>query len=368
MSIFKRVATLMLFEFIALNREELIARTRAKIATRLVPLPTERELTSGAPLFLDELAQTLQHPQSPSTLTEMSERTATARGAALLGRGYTVAQVVHDYGDICQAITELADETQTPITTDEFQTLNRCLDDAIAEAVTEYVRLRDRSTAKGVTERSGVLAHELRNAVGAALLSFQSLQAGRVGVGGSTAALLGRSLRRLSALVDSAVAEVRLESELTNSERVSIREFVEESEVWAALEARARGLTLAVAPVERGLDVEVDRQFLAAAVANLLQNAFKFTRPQGLVSLDTFFSTDRVLIEVQDQCGGLPPGKAEELFRPFEQRSVDRTGMGLGLSITRRSVQAIGGELRVRDVPGIGCVFTIDLPRLVRTS
>lgn len=42
--------------------------------------------------------------------------------------------------------------------------------------------------------------------------------------------------------------------------------------------------------------------------------------------------------------------------------------MGLGLSITRRSVQAIGGELRVCDVPGIGCVFTIDLPRLVRTS
>jgi signal transduction histidine kinase len=71
-----------------------------------------------------------------------------------------------------------------------------------------------------------------------------------------------------------------------------------------------------------------------------------------------------VLVEVEDECGGLPPGKAAELFRPFQQAGSDRTGLGLGLSITRKSIEANGGLVRVRDIPGTGCVFTIDLPRL----
>jgi signal transduction histidine kinase len=69
-------------------------------------------------------------------------------------------------------------------------------------------------------------------------------------------------------------------------------------------------------------------------------------------------------LDVEDACGGLPPGKIEELFRPFEQRGADRTGLGLGLSISQQGVEANGGVLRAHDLPGIGCVFTIDLPRL----
>jgi signal transduction histidine kinase len=65
----------------------------------------------------------------------------------------------------------------------------------------------------------------------------------------------------------------------------------------------------------------------------------------------------------KDNCGGLPPGNAEKMFTPFTQRSDDRTGMGLGLSIARKSVEADGGTLSVRDLPGKGCIFTIDLPR-----
>ncbi len=145
---------------------------------------------------------------------------------------------------------------------------------------------------------------------------------------------------------------------------VSLGEFIEEVEVGASMEAGARGLTLAVTPVEPGVEVKVDRQLLAAAVANLLQNAFKFTRPHGHISLRTSSTKDHVLIEVEDECGGLPPGSANELFRPFERRSHNRSGLGLGLSISRKSVQAEGGEIHVRDRPGIGCVFTIDLPRL----
>jgi signal transduction histidine kinase len=116
------------------------------------------------------------------------------------------------------------------------------------------------------------------------------------------------------------------------------------------------------------VDIEGDRQLLAAALANIVQNACKFTPTEGRVSVKTSAGRDRVVIEVADQCGGLPPGKAEELSLPVQRAEGDAVGLGLGLSISRRSIAASGGHIRVRDVPGIGCIFTIDLPRLAPVS
>jgi signal transduction histidine kinase len=355
----------MLYEFLAANRRAIIDRTRARVATRSLPRPTEEELETGIPLFLEQLVCTLQFPDAAS---DAFGESATKHGRDLLRRGFTVAQVVHDYGGVCQAVTELASEMNVPITTAEFQTFNRCLDEAIAQAVTEYGRQREESITEDGRVRTGELAHELRNVLAAARLAFETITTGRVGPSGSTAALLGRSLGRLATLVDSSIAQVRLEAGIRVPERVSMREFIEDVEVGAAMQANARGITLAVPTVEVGVDVSVDPQLLAGAVSNLLQNAFKFTRPHGHVVLKAFAALDRVLIEVEDQCGGLPPGKADELFHRFEQRGRDRTGLGLGLSISRKSVEADGGKLRVQDVPGIGCVFTIDLPRLPLAS
>jgi signal transduction histidine kinase len=355
----------MLHEFLAANRAAIIARTRANVAARPAPRATEEELANGIPLFLDQLIGTLQRSNGSSGAMAES---ATQHGRDLLKRGFTVAQVVYDYGGLCQAITELADETKASITAVEFHTFNGCLDDAIAQAVTEYTQQREQSITEEGRARSGELAHELRNALGAAMLAFETIRMGSVGPRGSTAALLGRSLRRLAELIDSSVAQVRLEANIRAPERVSLREFIEEVEVGASMEANTRGLTLAVSPVERGMDVRVDRQLLAAAVANLLQNAFKFTRAHSHILLRVTAANDRVLIEVEDQCGGLPPGKAEELFRRFEQRGRDRTGLGLGLAISRKSVEADGGKIHIKDMPGVGCVFTIDLPRLAALS
>jgi signal transduction histidine kinase len=351
----------MLHEFLSANRAAIIARTRAKVAARPAPRATEEELATGIPLFLDQIINSLRLPHLSS---EAIRESATEHAGDLLKRGFTIAQVVHDYGGVCQAVTELADEKKAQITAAEFQTFNRGLDDAIAQAVTEYSYQRERSITEEGTARSGEIAHELRNALGAAMLAFETITTGSVGPRGSTATLLGRSLRRLAELIESSVAEARLEGGLRSPERVSVQEFIEEVEVGASMEANARGFALSVEQPALEIDVNVDRQLLAAALANLLQNAFKFTRPQGQVSLRTLATNERVLIEVEDECGGLPPGKAEELFRRFEQRGRDRSGLGLGLSISRRSVEADGGEIRVRDMPGIGCVFTIDLPRL----
>jgi signal transduction histidine kinase len=350
----------MLHEFLTSKRERIIARTQMKVRARAAPRAVDAELEHGIPLFVAQLIEALS--RSERTNDEMNT-TATKHGNEMLRQGFTVAQVVHDYGDVCQAVTELAFELDMPITVAEFQILNRCVDDAIAQAVTEYGRIREKSLSDRGTERMGVLAHEMRNKLSTAMLSFGILKDGKVGIAGPTGAILDRSLKALNQLIDRSLAEIRLESSICHREPIVMAELIEEIEVAAVLEAKTRELSLIVDPVEYGIVIDADRQLVAAAVANLLQNAFKFTRPHGSVRLRTRATADRVLLDIEDACGGLPPGKLEALFRPFNQRGTDRTGLGLGLSISRRGVQLNGGELRVRDVPGTGCVFTIDLPR-----
>jgi hypothetical protein len=361
----------MLHEFLTLHRQEILARTREKVGARTAPRPTEAVLQHGVPLFLEQLAATLRREQeTPArpTSPEMAQ-SALLHGAELRQAGFTVAQVVHGYGDVCQAVTELAIELGIPISADEFRTLNRCLDEAIAQAVTEYARQRDLSQPHGAARR-GFFVHEQRNLLHNAILAFEVLKTGAVGIGGSTGAVLGRNLIALRELVDRSLVEVRLEAGLHHRERVVLGHFIEEAEQQAAIEARARGVQLTVTPVDPGIVIEVDRQLIAAALANLLQNAFKFGRPNGHVVLrtDSVTTAGRVLIEVEDECGGFLPGRAEGLFRPFAQRSTDRSGLGLGLAIARESVEVNGGAIRASNLPGRGCVFTIDLPRVSQDS
>ncbi len=176
--------------------------------------------------------------------------------------------------------------------------------------------------------------------------------------------MLGRSLRALGDLVNNSLASVRLKSGIGERHRISVSEIIGEAEVEGILVANAGGFGLAVSPVAPGVDVEADPQILSAVIVNLLQNAFKFSHSHGHVSLRTSATAERVRIEVEDECGGLPPGKAEDLFLPFSQRSAERTGLGLGLSISRNGIEAMGGTLGVQDLPGKGCVFFIELPRM----
>lgn len=350
----------MLQDFITENRGEIIARCRAKVAARPAPSATPAQLEHGVPFFLDQFTEILR---ARATSSPAIRDSATLHGEEMLRLGFTVAQVVHGYGDICQSVTDLALDRKAPIDTADFRALNQCLDDAIANAVTEYGRHRDERISAEETERLGIFAHELRNLLNSAMLSFEVLKTGSVGVGGASGAILERSLSGLHALIDRAQEESRLKAGVQNPERIAIPGFVVDVEASAAMEARSHGAHLAVAGGEGAPAVEADRRILASVVTNLLQNAFKFSRRGGNVLLRWSADTERVRIEVEDECGGLPPGDPRDLFRPFEQRGDDRTGLGLGLAISRRAAEASGGELHVRNLPGTGCVFTVDLPR-----
>jgi signal transduction histidine kinase len=364
LSVGKPTVAHMLGEFLASNRDELLARARRRVAERCAPIPTEVELTFGLPVFFDQLRSALRRAASQQDVdhTELA-RTAGHHGHDLFHKGLSVAQVVHDYGDLCQVITELAAEKNAAISIVEFQTLNLCLDDAIAGAVTEFGRQRERALSSEGAEKLGVLVHELRNLLNTAMLAFDGIRKGSVAIGGSTGTMLGRSLSGIQTLIDRSFADVRLEAGLQARERVSVGAVIEEVELGAAMFAETHSLVLEVTPVDEEVVVEADRQILAAAITNLLQNAFKFTRPGTRIVLRTSCSETRVLIDVEDECGGLPIGRRDSLLRPFVQRGHDRTGLGLGLSICVKAMHTMAGELRVRDLPGEGCVFTIDLPR-----
>jgi signal transduction histidine kinase len=350
-------------DLIAQYRGELIRRTRSKVVRRSAPRATPQEIVNGIPLFLTQLGRILEQEAARQTAdgSEMGA-SATLHGGELLKQGFSIAQVVHGYGDLCQAVTELALERSLPIGTEDFHTLNRCLDDAIACAVTEYARAREVDLSEAEARRHGFFAHELRNHLQTALLSFQVVKSGTVGVTGSTIGVLERSLRGLRDLIDRSVSEVRLTAGMAHKERIRVADFIQETEIHASLEAAHRGLQFSVAPVDSALQVDVDRQLFGSAIANLVQNAFKFTRHSSHVWLRATHQADRVSIEIEDECGGLPPGVDEVLFQPFEQRGPDRQGLGLGLTISRRAIEADGGTLRVRDIPGKGCVFIVEMP------
>jgi signal transduction histidine kinase len=354
-----------LHEFIAVNRREIIRRCRAKVSARSITPPTEAEIDHGVPVFLDQLREALRVGQTTSP--EIS-KSAIQHGHDLLRQGFTVSQVVHDYGDVCQAITELAVELNISISTDDFRMLNRCLDDAIAGAVTEYGRQRNQSGIDGESargsERLGFFAHELRNLMNTALMAFEVLKTGNVGVGGSTGTVLHRSLMASHALVTRSLAEVRQPQDVQNRERFLVAGFIDEIASAWRLDANARGVRLTVPAVEDGVAIEADRQTLAAVLGNVLQNAFKFTQPHTHVTLSVVASAERVLIEVEDECGGLLDEDVDALFRPYEQRSADRTGVGLGLAFSRWGAEANDGRISARNLPDKGCVFTVDLPRV----
>ena len=212
----------MLHEFVTSNRLELIARCRNKVGERLSPAKIPLALDHGVPLFLQQLVETLRFEQGephPATFeverspaaTEIG-RAATVHGADMLRLGYTVDQVVHDYGDVCQAVTELAVENNKLIAAGEFRTLNRCLDNAIADAVTSFasahqVLLEDQ--AETLQQRLHYFSLEHRRLTDIALQAYAVIKSGKIGATGATGTLLAKTLEDLCSLTDRTLPEIR---------------------------------------------------------------------------------------------------------------------------------------------------------------
>jgi hypothetical protein len=201
--------------FLSDNRAEIIARTRAKVASRSSPQTSELELEQGVPLFLSQLSATLkeiaggkdgknEEPNRSPARTPAISQSAAEHGLSLLKFGFTIDQVVHDYGDICQAVTELAGEHGAILSIIEFQTLNRCLDNAIAGAVTAWSQGHEHNVRAetGEGKASDAFKMGLVQLLDQAQPALEALRAGTVAMNGATGDVLRRSLVDLRALVD----------------------------------------------------------------------------------------------------------------------------------------------------------------------
>ena len=214
----------MLHEFLTSNRTEVITRCKNKAAKRFAPSEIPAPLDHGVPLFLQQLVETLRLEETPSaptvaagwtlTNTEIG-RVAGLHGAELLRLGYSVDQVVHDYGDVCQSVTELAGEQDTEISAVEFRILNRCLDNAIADAVTSFGHARQiliNDQAVTLEHRLRMFSDEQKRLVDIAIHSYTAIKTGTVGVTGATGTLLIHALEELRSLTDRTLPEIHLAS------------------------------------------------------------------------------------------------------------------------------------------------------------
>jgi hypothetical protein len=216
---------MMLHEFLSTNRQQLISLCRDKVSKRFEPTAAPGLIDHGVPLFLQQLVETLRdeqttdirtgHDSEPTPAPTDIGRAAALHGAELLRRGFSVDQVVHDYGDVCQCVTALAVEQNVSISTDEFRTLNRCLDNAIADAVASFGSALETSIdrqAETLQQRLVLYSAEHRRLLDIARQALGAIKTGTIGLNGATGVLLAHALDELSRLTDRALPEISLAS------------------------------------------------------------------------------------------------------------------------------------------------------------
>lgn len=353
-----------LHEFIADNRDEIFLKC-IEYLKKESPERSEEELAAEFHIIIDEIVRALEANDGLPTKSPLPGESPTAlrHGGERQRRGYAIQKIALDFGSISNAVGELGASQGYCFSAGEYRVFNQCIDTAISTALEQFSRQASQQQEDETMQRVGFLAHELRNSLSSARTSFVVLKTGQLGINSRTGDVLDRSLGRLEDLISQTLLAVQLQAGMKPElKRMRVSELLRDVEDTAVLE---RGIRVVI-DAENALEIDADERLLVSAVSNLLQNALKFTRSGGQVIVRGRIDEGAVVIEVEDECGGLPPGNHEELFTPYvqrgaEQRGSHRRGLGLGLAITREAVEAHGGAVSVRNLPGKGCVFAVKL-------
>jgi signal transduction histidine kinase len=357
----KVVGNTMLYEFLEQHEAEVLALAEEKTLKLAGPLLSTDELKMALPLFYKNLIEYLKFTKENST-SEKIIQDASDHARELLRLNYTLSHVVHSYGAMCQAVTEFAQRKQEPISTVEFNDLNMCLDIAIAAAVSEFQFLNVQAIEAREVQHLGILAHELRNALSRAVMAHEMIKQGLVGTGGSTARVLGENLLTMRNLIDRSLSDIRMRADPElYIENFKLSTLIDQIIVTAQDELKKKNQTVS-ADINLHIELETDRQLLLSAIANLIQNALKYSKVGGRIIVRAATAGPNIVVEVEDECGGIPPEMLKKLFKPFSSGGLDQSGMGLGLTIIQRAVSLIQGKISNHNMPGKGCAFRMEIP------
>ncbi len=215
------------------------------------------------------------------------------------------------------------------------------------------------------------VSHELRTPLTSMMGFLEMIREGEAGALNDEQkrflAIVYRSSERLQRLVGDLLFVARLDANGLQLQfgPVDVEEIAREAAESAAAIARARELDLRVelAPI---LGVTGDRERLSQLIGNLISNSLKFTPAGGRVTVRTFVTGRRAVVEVEDNGIGIPAAEQERLFERFFRSSTATEqaipGTGLGLVISRAIAEAHGGTINVRTDAGAGACFRVELP------
>jgi signal transduction histidine kinase len=237
-----------------------------------------------------------------------------------------------------------------------------------AESFNDMAASLERRHQELLTFLAGV-AHDLRNPLAAMRMGVQFLDPEHREVpeekARKTLELIGRQVTRLERMVGDFLDAARIESghlEL-KLERQDVRAFAQEAvELYAASSMRHR---IVFSAPETPVEVRCDGERIAQVVNNLVSNAIKYSPRGGDVLLSVSESHGEVIVSVTDSGIGISPADVQDIFEPFRRTGASREtapGVGLGLSVARRIVEAHGGRIEVQSTVGVGSTFRLHLP------
>lgn len=342
----------MLYEFLTSQRTAILNVAREKASGIMGGSANHGTVEEGWKVFYDELIGILKLDQPFEFHSERGAHSSMAvkQGKEYVRLGCTISEVVHSYGNICQAITEVATDRGYQMTPREFRQLNLSLDTAIAEAVSEFERVRRATVRLAEIDRLGVLSDELRNCLQTATIALDIVESGTVGVGSHTSSILRNSLNTMSTLLDTSMTGIRLAADPEVSlERVRLFDLMSEVGVMSDHPSRSRGIIVEIQG-DLSLEVAVDRHLFTSALSNLVTRALKNARRGDTIYVRGHSYDNRILIDVEGACD--------------TDSVVPSTGTGgaFSLDLVQRAVERNAGTLEVRQTDS-GCVTTIALPK-----
>lgn len=357
---------LRLCEVIAARRDLVITTWVALVKGSIAPEAMSMiELVDHIPTFLDEIIALLQAAAGDVAPLDAADCATSARGHGenRLRLGFSLDSVVREYGALREAIVTTALQAGGQPTFAELHCVFNAIIDGIARAVSEYARQRDAEQLRLHNEHIAFIAHELRNPLSSASTAHEILKAqGHLPAGAKPSMVLERGLASMQDVIDNALAVAQVVSGIElRREHVALSELLAEAELVASGEADVREVTLDVR-TEQDAVLDVDRRLMRSALHNIVRNAVKYTARATSVEIRSRVDAGHVVIEVEDSCGGLPPGKIESAFAPFVRLTKREPGFGLGLAIAKQAMDAHAGSIRVQNLPGKGCIFVLELP------